>query len=203
MTNVVRFTLTTCVWDWHASNNKLPGTPRGSRKTPNAERSPTCRSHAITLPRPCQEPAGALRGRFQKGISVAWQGNGMVCVNNTRPRCVNQMGKKQSKPLAELHGRGTAWEMSWEWHGMCESAFNVRSHCVTQGRETQHGKHCVTQCERTARSEQWLNLSQTYNCAALPHLSTRADILKRVNHRNLGCSALCGLRCLRLNVRSA
>jgi hypothetical protein len=33
----------------------------------------------------------------------------MVCVNQTRPHCVNQMGKKQSKPLAERHG-------------MCESA---------------------------------------------------------------------------------
>jgi hypothetical protein len=40
---------------------------------------------------------------------TAWQGNGMVCVNQTRPHCVNQMGKTQSKPLAERHGRGTAW----------------------------------------------------------------------------------------------
>jgi hypothetical protein len=32
----------------------------------------------------------------------------MVCVNQTRPHCVNQMGKTQSKPLAERHGRGTA-----------------------------------------------------------------------------------------------
>jgi hypothetical protein len=44
----------------------------------------------------------------------------MVCVNQTRPHCVNQMVKTQSKPLAERHGRGTAWER----HGMCESAFN-------------------------------------------------------------------------------
>jgi hypothetical protein len=51
----------------------------------------------------------ALRGRFQNGIFVALQGNGMVYVNQTRPYCVNQMGKTQSKPLAERHG-------------MCESA---------------------------------------------------------------------------------
>jgi hypothetical protein len=35
----------------------------------------------------------------------------MVCVNQTRPHCVNQMGKTQSKALAERHG-------------MCESAFS-------------------------------------------------------------------------------
>jgi hypothetical protein len=63
----------------------------------------------------------ALRGRFQKGIFVAWQGNGMACVNQTRPRCVNQMGKTQSKALVERHGRGTAWER----YGMYESAFKA------------------------------------------------------------------------------
>jgi hypothetical protein len=29
------------------------------------------------MPPPCHEPAMALKGRFQKGIFVAWQGNGM------------------------------------------------------------------------------------------------------------------------------
>jgi hypothetical protein len=52
----------------------------------------------------------ALRGRFQKGIFVAWQGNGMVCMNQTRPHCVNQMEKTQFKALAERHGMGTAGE---------------------------------------------------------------------------------------------
>jgi hypothetical protein len=56
--------------------------------------------HAVPMPR-C---AVTLRGRFQNGMVVAWQGNGMACVNETRPRCVNQMGKTQSKPLAERHG---------------------------------------------------------------------------------------------------
>jgi hypothetical protein len=52
----------------------------------------------------------ALRGRLQKGTLVAWQGNGMTCVNQTRPHYVNQMGKTQSNDLAERHGRGTAEE---------------------------------------------------------------------------------------------
>jgi hypothetical protein len=64
----------------------------------------TC--HLTLPPPPCHEPAMALRGRFQKGIFVAWQGNGMVCVNQTRPHYVNQMGKTQSKALAERHGNG-------------------------------------------------------------------------------------------------
>jgi hypothetical protein len=81
----------------------------------------------------------ALRGRFQKGISwhgrgTVWEqrGNGMACVNQTRPHYVNQMGKTQSKVLAERHGRGMAGEQqgngmgtAWERHGMCESALNV------------------------------------------------------------------------------
>jgi hypothetical protein len=45
----------------------------------------TCRcpkgrfTHTVQFP--CFSPAATLRGRFQNGIFVAWQGNGMVCVN--------------------------------------------------------------------------------------------------------------------------
>jgi hypothetical protein len=73
------------------------------------------------MPFPCRDPAVALTGRFQNGILVAWHGNTMVCVNQTRPHCVNQMRKTQSKPLAERHGRVKAWER----HGMCESALRL------------------------------------------------------------------------------
>jgi hypothetical protein len=58
---------------------------------------------------------------------IAWQGRGMASVNQTRPHCVNQMGKTHSKPLAARHGRGTAWAR----HAMCESALihhNVRTY---------------------------------------------------------------------------
>jgi len=51
----------------------------------------------------------ALRSRFQNGMVGARHGHGMVCVDQTRPHCVNHMGKIQSKPLATRHGRGTAW----------------------------------------------------------------------------------------------
>jgi hypothetical protein len=36
------------------------------------------------MPFPFREPAVALRGRFQNGIFMAWQGSGMTCVNQTR-----------------------------------------------------------------------------------------------------------------------
>jgi hypothetical protein len=111
-------TLATCIWDWYASDNNLPGIPRVSWKKPNASKSATCRLwtadanshipcrfHTVPLPR----PAVALRDCFQNGIFVAWQGNGTACVNRTAPHCVNQMGKTQSKPLVERDVRGTAW----------------------------------------------------------------------------------------------
>jgi hypothetical protein len=34
----------------------------------------------------------------------------MACVNQIRLHCVNQMGKTQSKPLAERHG---TWELGF------------------------------------------------------------------------------------------
>ena len=61
------------------------------------------------------------RGLEKNGMVRAWHGRGMASVNQTRPHCVNQMGKTHSKPLAARHGRGTAWAR----HAMCESAFTV------------------------------------------------------------------------------
>jgi hypothetical protein len=63
----------------------------------------TC--HTVPMPR-CTV---ALRSRIQNGMVVAWHGRGMPCVSQTRPNCVNQLGKTQSEPFAVQHGRGTAW----------------------------------------------------------------------------------------------
>jgi uncharacterized protein len=52
------------------------------------------------------------------GMDRAWHERGMANVNQTRPHCVNQMGKTHSKTLAARYGRGTAWAR----HAMCESA---------------------------------------------------------------------------------
>jgi hypothetical protein len=45
----------------------------------------------------------------------------MAYVNRSGPHCVNQMGKTQSKLLAERHDKETAWER----HSMCELAFTL------------------------------------------------------------------------------
>jgi len=89
--------------------------------------------HALTMPffsRPqhstavSQRPCCALALRIQ-----ARSEHGMASMNQTRPHCVNQIGKTHSKPLAARYGRGT----SWARHAMCESAFNVRGTEQTDG----------------------------------------------------------------------
>jgi len=61
-------------------------------------------------------------GLEMNGMVGEWHGRGMASVNQTRPPCVNQMGKTHSKPLAARYGRRTAWAR----HAMCESAFTCR-----------------------------------------------------------------------------
>jgi hypothetical protein len=63
---------------------------------------------------PYRAPVVACRG-LEKSLSER-HGSGMACVNQTRPHCVNQMGKTQSKPLAARYGSGMAWVR--DWNGM-------------------------------------------------------------------------------------
>ena len=91
---------------------------------------------APAVPRPCHALTMPFFSRPRHSMVVsrrpccavvlrrtAWSehGMGMASVNQTRPHCVNQMGKTRSKPLAARHDRGTAWAR----HAMCESAFSV------------------------------------------------------------------------------
>jgi hypothetical protein len=103
------FTLATLIWDWYATDNSFLGTPRGNRKKLMASRSPTGRLSTAAM----------CRGVEMNGMVGAGHGRVMASVNQTRPRCVNQMGKTHYKPLATRHDRGTAWAR----HAMCESAF--------------------------------------------------------------------------------
>jgi hypothetical protein len=72
-------------------------------------------------PMPCHAPTMPFFSRPRHSTAVsrrpccavafrrtAWSEHGMASVNQTRPHCVNQMGKTHSKPLAARHGRGTA-----------------------------------------------------------------------------------------------
>jgi len=56
----------------------------------------------------------AGRSRTQAVSPQGWHGRGMASVNQTRPHCVNQMGKTHSKPLVARHV-------------MCESAYTLPS----------------------------------------------------------------------------
>jgi hypothetical protein len=61
-----------------------------------------CRAHAMLWPCHSSQGHGTVR---------TWHERGMASVNQTRPHCVNQMGKAHSKTL-----RGTAWAQ--HGHGM-------------------------------------------------------------------------------------
>ena len=57
-----------------------------------------------------QRPCCAVALRRTEWSEMAWarHGHGMASMNQTRPQCVNQMGKTHSKPFAARHGIGTA-----------------------------------------------------------------------------------------------
>jgi len=107
----------------------------------------TCRA----MPMPCSDhtflKATAQHGRRETAVPCcglknsmvgAWHGRGMASVNQTRPHCVNQMGKTHSKHLAARNGRGKAWAR----HDMCESAFN--SFCILKRYVMQRRSFCCT-----------------------------------------------------------
>jgi hypothetical protein len=54
--------------------------------------------------RPCCAVALKRTAWSEHGMGAG----GMASVNQTRPHCVNQMGKTHSKPLAARHGMGAA-----------------------------------------------------------------------------------------------
>jgi hypothetical protein len=109
--------------DWYASDNNLRGTPRGSRKKPNAGRSPICRlwtadanSH---MPCPCRAVPWPSEVAFRTawschGTGASWAHYGM-CESNTAALCKSN-GKDNRNPwrngmAGKRHGRGmgTAW----------------------------------------------------------------------------------------------
>ena len=66
-----------------------------------------CRAHA--MPRPCRSSQGHGTSRPCCAVTLrrtAWSEHEMASVNQTRPHCVNQIGKTHSKPLAARHGNG-------------------------------------------------------------------------------------------------
>jgi len=83
------------------------------------------------MPMPCCDHAALLKATVQhgrlstavlccglekNGMVGAWHWHGIAIVNQTRPHCINQMGKTHSKPLAARHGRRTT--LAWHGNGM-------------------------------------------------------------------------------------
>jgi hypothetical protein len=155
-----------CIWDWYPSDNKLPGTRSG--------KSPTCRHPATaTLPRTCHEPAMALRGLFQKGIFVAWQGNGMVCVNPPYLHCPTHLhGFVTEGQFTRGQQRGKASEPV----ACCQLMPRV----ATNFPEIRGKATCLTSCQ--ARQ---VNRRQFYFWCKLP---THTIHLSHVNSHNQYCA---------------
>ena len=63
----------------------------------------TCHAHAML--RPCRSSQGHSTA-VERRPCCGLEKNGMASVNQTRPYCVNRMGKTHSKPLTARHGRG-------------------------------------------------------------------------------------------------
>jgi hypothetical protein len=76
-----------------------------------------CRAHAVPLPCRAAKSLECVFPIWFTQCGRVWFIK-MWSVNQTRPHCVNQMGKAHSKSLAARHGRGTAWAR----RAMCESA---------------------------------------------------------------------------------
>jgi hypothetical protein len=78
--------------DWYACDKNLRGTPRDSRKKPNAGRSPTYRLWTADANSymPCHAHAALCRG-LENSLSEGHR-RGMTSVNQTRLHCVNQIG---------------------------------------------------------------------------------------------------------------
>jgi hypothetical protein len=72
------------------------------------------------------EKAVMCGGLEKNGMVGTWHGHGMASVNQTRPHCVNQMGKTHSKPLAARHCRETAWAQ----HGNGMLSVNRPLECI-------------------------------------------------------------------------
>ena len=93
-----------------------------------------CSDHAVLLKATAQHgrlsTAVLCCGLEKNGMVGAWHGLGMASVNQTRPHCVNQMGKTHSKPLAARHGRGMG--TAWARHTMCELALNLQRDTAQQ-----------------------------------------------------------------------
>ena len=88
-----------------------------------------------------RETAVLCCGLEKNGMVGAWHGHGTASVNQTRPHCVNQMGKTHSKPLAARPARGRAWKR--HGNGMLCVWIGFKSHHNSDTRSEQNDNHAA------------------------------------------------------------
>ena len=130
-----------------------------------------CSNHVVLLKATANHghlsKAVLCRDLEKNGVVRAWHGRGMASVNQTRPHCINQMGKTHSKPLGARHGRGTAWA----WHVMCVNRPVVGSSgLIFKGRNV----NSTLESETTTLSRD--SVHQSHRRAAVHPRKTKASI---------------------------
>jgi hypothetical protein len=106
------------------------------------------------------------RGLEKYGMVRAWHGRGMASVNQTRPHCVNQMGKTHSKPLAARHVWRTAWAQ--QGHGIL---------CVN--RPLRSGYEAVRLLELRVRFQPEARMSVPWECCVRSGRGLCAGLISR------------------------
>jgi hypothetical protein len=113
-----------------------------------------CRSHAVPLPCRAAKGLECVFPIWLTQCGCVWF-TLYIFMNQTRPHCVNQMGKTHSKHLAARHGRGRAWAR----HAMCESAYKAykdsyiacRAHAIPLPCRATKGLECLSHLIYTVR----------------------------------------------------
>ena len=109
------------LWQYHA--NAVPLPCRAANGT-ESHLIYTVRTFLIHTYHPAPMKCCAVALRRTEFVRT-WHGRGMASVNQTRPQCINQMGKTYSILLAARHGKGTAWAP--HGHGMLSANRTLES----------------------------------------------------------------------------
>jgi hypothetical protein len=97
------------------------------------------------------------------GMVRAWHGNGMASVNQTRPHCVNQLGKTHSKRLAARHGRGTAWAQHAMCESVCKDLLHLPAECTGHS-NSRTDRKIFKRCFFHTAFPRWQNISARLAC---------------------------------------
>jgi hypothetical protein len=142
-----------------------------------------------SMPRPCRAAKGlecVFPIWFTQCGSVWFTLH--IFMNQTRPHCVNQMGKTHSKPLPARHGRGTAWARQCERDSSVGAADNrgKKYRCVawedTRRTLTTRGR---SECGRGRVRNTRVNVNWWADLLRRLRIGTQFGVYQHVNMRDL------------------